>query len=225
MAYNTGPKIVTDGLVLCLDAADRNSYPGSGNTWYDLSGNGNDGTFGPGTAAPTFSGDNGGVLNFDGSDDIINGTLSSSIVQMTLCCFAKIVPENSAGMLGIGNENVYKEAWLELTAANNLKFGLYGNDNAAGWSHSYSVNNAWAFYCASINSSKLQKGYVNGELIGTYQGSQNYQGNTSYRISFGRYSFGQYVAGKIAISSIYNRELSADEIRQNYNATKGRFGL
>ena len=36
MAYNTGPKIVTDGLVLCLDAADRNSYPGSGNTWYDL---------------------------------------------------------------------------------------------------------------------------------------------------------------------------------------------
>ncbi len=44
MAYNTGPKIVTDGLVLCLDAADRNSYPGTGTTVTDLSGNSNNGT-------------------------------------------------------------------------------------------------------------------------------------------------------------------------------------
>ena len=60
-----GPRIVTDGLVLHLDAGNRKSYPLSGNTIYDLSGNGYDGTFGASTAAPTFTSANGGALNFD----------------------------------------------------------------------------------------------------------------------------------------------------------------
>ena len=68
MVYHTGPKIVTNGLVLCLDAADRNSYPGSGASWLDLSGNGYNGTL---TNGPTFSSDNAGVFSFDGSNDYI----------------------------------------------------------------------------------------------------------------------------------------------------------
>ena len=71
MGLSHSPNIVTDGLVLCLDAANRRSYPGSGNSWLDLSGNGNNGTFGSGTAAPTFSSGNGGSLVFDGSNDYV----------------------------------------------------------------------------------------------------------------------------------------------------------
>ena len=69
MAFNRGPKIVTQGLVLALDAASNNSYPGSGTTWKDLSGNNNTGTL---VNGPTFSSANGGTFILDGSNDYIN---------------------------------------------------------------------------------------------------------------------------------------------------------
>ena len=61
-------KIVTNGLVLSLDAADRNSYPGTGTTWRDMSGNGNNGTL---TDGPTFNSNNGGSIVFDGTNDYV----------------------------------------------------------------------------------------------------------------------------------------------------------
>ena len=69
MGLSHSPNIVTDVLVLCLDAANRRSYPGSGNSWLDLSGNGNNGTL---TNGPTYSSANGGSLVFDGVDDYVN---------------------------------------------------------------------------------------------------------------------------------------------------------
>ena len=66
MALHHSPRIVTSGLVLALDAADRNSYPGSGTTWTDLSGNANNGTL---TNGPTFNSANGGSIVFDGTND------------------------------------------------------------------------------------------------------------------------------------------------------------
>jgi hypothetical protein len=68
MSIGYGPRVVTDGLVLALDAADTNSYPGSGTTWNDLSGNGNTGTL---TNGPTYSSDNGGSIVFDGTNDYV----------------------------------------------------------------------------------------------------------------------------------------------------------
>ena len=69
MAEIHGPKIVRDGLVLALDAADRNSYISGSTTWTDLSGNGNTGTL---TNGPTYSSANGGSLVFDGSNDYVD---------------------------------------------------------------------------------------------------------------------------------------------------------
>ena len=69
IAYN--PRVVTDGLVLCLDAGNVKSYPGSGTTWTDLSGKGNTGTL---TNGPTYSSANGGSIVFDGVDDRVSGT-------------------------------------------------------------------------------------------------------------------------------------------------------
>lgn len=65
----TGPNIVTDGLVLYLDAANTKSYPGSGTTWNDLSGNGNNGTLINGYI---FNSIGNGNLVFDGSNDYVN---------------------------------------------------------------------------------------------------------------------------------------------------------
>ena len=67
MAFSYSPKIVTDGLVFAVDAANKKSYPGSGTTWTDLAGS-NDGTL---TNGPTFDSGNGGSIVFDGSDDYI----------------------------------------------------------------------------------------------------------------------------------------------------------
>ncbi len=72
----TGPNIITNGLILELDAANRKSYPGSGTTWTDLSGNGNTGTL---TNGPTFSSANGGSIVFDGVDDYVNCGNASSL--------------------------------------------------------------------------------------------------------------------------------------------------
>ena len=80
MALQYSPKISTDGLVLCLDAADRNSYPGTGTTWTDLSGNGNNGTL---TNGPTFSSSNRGGISVDGTNDYINCGNGSTIQQTT----------------------------------------------------------------------------------------------------------------------------------------------
>ena len=90
MSLLHSPKIVTNGLVLCLDAANRKSYPGSGNIWRDLSGNGNNGTL---TNGPTFSSANGGSIVFDGTDDIVLVNNSSSISPssaITVSAFFKI---------------------------------------------------------------------------------------------------------------------------------------
>ena len=73
------PQIVTSGLVLLLDAGDQASYPGSGTTWTDLSGNGNNGTL---TSGPTYSSEDGGSLVFDGVDDYVtNNSTEFSIAN------------------------------------------------------------------------------------------------------------------------------------------------
>ena len=74
------PTIITDGLKLWLDASNPSSYPGSGTTWYDLSGNGNNGTMVNGV---TYSTANGGVMSFDGVNDIVNFTNSLIVNNLT----------------------------------------------------------------------------------------------------------------------------------------------
>src|SRR6056300_758964 len=76
MAFAHSPKIVTDGLVLALDAGNPKSYPGSGTVWRGKSGNGNNGTL---TNGPTFSSDNGGAIVFDGADDTVSIPHDSTI--------------------------------------------------------------------------------------------------------------------------------------------------
>ena len=67
MPNNYGPRIVTDGLVLCLDAGNSKSYPGSGTAWNDLSRNGNNGTLN----GPTFNSADRGSIVFDGTNDYV----------------------------------------------------------------------------------------------------------------------------------------------------------
>ena len=93
MACNSGPDIIEDGLVLCLDAANINSYPKSGTTWSDLSGNGNHGAL-QNMDGANFSSDNRGTLSFDGTNEYIGCGISpmysSSLVEFTVCSWAYV---------------------------------------------------------------------------------------------------------------------------------------
>jgi hypothetical protein len=94
MAISRGPKIVTNGLVLALDAADRNSYVSGSTTWNDLSGYNYNGTL---TNSPTFSNTNGGIISFNGTSQYIDcGNVLASLTSLSLECFVKFGTQSTS---------------------------------------------------------------------------------------------------------------------------------
>lgn len=223
VAYN--PKIVTNGLVGYWDAANKKSYPGSGTSFFDLTGNGNTGTLISGLA---FDSENKGSLVFDGIEDTINfgdvldiglsNWTVSAWIKSTNIHFGRVVAKNEVGAdgwwmcvndngsFGIGLDNVW----------NNTAYYDY---HTAGWINLVGVWNRSGFATMYAN-------YVNlGNIVDiSSKSGTNLQTNFNLRIS-SRDSGGGWFKGNISQVKIYNRALSEAEIKQNYNATKGRFGL
>jgi hypothetical protein len=228
-------KIVTNGLVLSLDAADRNSYPGSGTTWRDLSGNGRNGTLVNSgfvfSTGPTFDSANGGSLDFNRNfDNRVTTTLSRS-ANMTLECFFKIDSFSTTQMLlfgsnGTGIDTVYLG---KNSGVNNTQFFTHfgPNSNNQDASNGYNVfDGNWHHMSFSSNN-----GTGSLYLDNVLRNTQNYGATSRTDVifigaaPFPDNSVGYYYDGFIANVRIYNRALSASEILQNYNATKSRFGL
>ena len=227
MAFSHSPKVVTDGLVLCLDAADKVSYPGSGTAWSDLSGNGNDGTL---TNGPTFDSGNGGSIVFDGSNDYINVDGHSSINfgsgEFTYEVWYKTDASSERGLIcKYGSGDIWfatngsaLRCGIRDSSNNELNFypGLSGvtcNDDE--WHHS-----------AMARSGQYVYVYIDGQYSSTGDnssvGSTDSGGNTYIgALTPGAWEFD----GEIAIARIYNRCLSAAEVLQNYNAQRSRFGV
>ena len=228
MANLYGPRIVTDGLVLHLDAGNRKSYPLSGNTIYDLSGNGNNGTFGASTAAPTFSGDNGGNILYDGNDYIEVSYSGNFLTQSyTMSFFAKHngSRDNRRTMLGFSNggDFAYKTYCMQIWDSDVQFFAFIGN--SAGQFNDYSFNLPDAFsnwhYFTSIITPSTVTTYVNDTIY--------YNNSITRRGAFDRIWIGtrggQEWKGWIPGLTLYDRVLYDYEVKQNYNAIKGRFGL
>ena len=222
MAFGNGPKIVTNGLVLLLDAADKNSYPGSGTTWTDISGNGNNGTL---TNGPTFNSANGGSIVFDGIDDYstipsspswaigTNGTL-----EMVIYRAASITTNHRLWCVTNNSSNL--DAYLD-----NATGGVYMHGGVIG-TNAQPPLNQYLHVLVTYNSGTIAM-YYNGisqTLSGTSTGYNITGTGTLFIAQF--YAGGSYYFnGRIPSFKIYNRALSATEILQNYNATKSRFGL
>ena len=225
MAYRNGPKIVTDGLVLCLDAAIGKSYPGSGTSWTDLSGNGNNGTL---VNGPTFSSANGGSIVLDGVNDYIS-TTSISISTFT---YEGWLYNNLTG--GSTNYGYFFSGsdgrGLAVSEGGNAGIGLvagslYYYNGAAPISLGINIpSNTWTNICCIGNSTNNTVQIYKNSIYGTSTSVTNSQ---SVITAFGIYKYGNshYWDGGFSIKRLYNRALSADEILQNYKATKGRFGL
>jgi hypothetical protein len=216
MSNNYGPRIVTDGLVLCLDAADRNSYPGSGSTWYDLSGNNYNGTI-SGATFTTFN--NNGVFYFYQNDSISFSSLSMASYPGTISAWCRF----------IGNDGY---VFSVVGPSNDRYYILYNSSNelhlVRGTSYDPLV------IASSLSSSRfynITMTYSNntlyGYLDGVYVSSKSFIGaGWTNNAKIGRHSTGSsYLNGYISNFTVHDRILSADEVRRNYNATKGRFGL
>jgi hypothetical protein len=231
MSLLHSPKIVTNGLVLCLDAANRKSYPGSGNIWRDLSGNGNNGTL---TNGPTFSSANGGSIVFDGTDDIVLVNNSSSISPssaITVSAFFKIssYTSNYAPICFKQNNYVsFYEQYSLALASTAIIFAVTGVDrNQKLVTSNLDYRNMFVHMVGVCDTlSDEMKLYVNGNLVGTISFTSTFDISTNpLRIGAMPSSYTGFSNGNIYNVSIYNRALNLQEIQQNFNVTRGRFGI
>ncbi len=221
----TGPNIITDGLVLHLDAANTKSYPGSGNTWFDLSGNGNDGTLVNGV---TRSNNNSGVMDFDGSDDYI--TLGNfdwfTPAQLTIEVYTKRknnggtefsceVAKDGSFYLRLDKTAVEFRTWTDIS-------GDSGNDYFGGFDFE-----KW-YYMVGTYDGSVKKVYLDGiKRSQEYSVSGNIlPGNGLPLLIGGRNSAGSYIMdADIGVVILRDYALTPQEVLQNYNATKSRFNI
>ena len=224
MPSKGGPNIITDGLVFAVDAADKNSYPGSGTTWSDLAGS-NDG---PLTNGPTFDSDDGGSIDFDGTNDYaeISGTQNLNFpISTNSTTFSIFLKFHSVGAwTGLFNKN-RSSTWIGLWMSSSSKavFGVNGY-NLTGTTTLATGN--WYNIVGVQLANTSRKIYVNGTLEATTTTSFGSTASTTENWMIGQAtSVNEYLNGNVACASIYEKALTADEITQNYNALKGRFGL
>ena len=233
MSGISGPKIITSGCVLALDAADKLSYPGSGTTWTDLSGNGKNLTL---TNGPTFSAANQGSIVFDGTNDY---AVLNPVSAFNINCISMWFKPTTI----INSTSAFKPLiHFKSSTAKYISFG----DTTTRVANEYitivqepgdrrtSVNDGgslsagvWYNVVFNYESSKYNV-YINNILKSTTIGSSlgdvplitdpDFIYLNSYEGVSG------YLDSSLSICTIYNRTLTASELLQNYNATKSRFG-
>jgi hypothetical protein len=217
-----GRKIVTDGLVLCLDAADRNSYVSGSTTWRNIVGS-NNGTL---TNGPTFNTGSGGSIVFDGVDDYVNLFPLTSTSSLTVDFWFKNNANGIKVITGMYNGSG-ADWWVGIWSDNKFTFS-FGSPTKADLYSNTTVNDGLirhtsCVYDKSTNSAAL---YINGILqsTGSTPSTVTQPGGNLTIGRFGDYNL-FYWPGNIYNYRIYNRALTADEVAQNYNAQKARFGL
>lgn len=219
--------LVTNSLIVNLDAGNTSSYPGNGTTWTDLSGNGNNGTLFNGVA---FNSANGGSLVFDGADDYANITSNSlgSATILTIEGFVKWVSGSGGMFFGFSRYDIWtlngtlgynngESNVIGISAARVSSLNLVGN-----WHH-------YTFVMKNTGLLSTNKIYIDGVNMGTLTPVVANDGNIpgfNNNLRLCSWNEGGYFANmQYANLRIYNRELTASEIQQNYNLLKSRFGL
>tara|TARA_B100001939_G_C16882674_1_gene591679 strand:- start:604 stop:1260 length:657 start_codon:yes stop_codon:yes gene_type:complete len=218
MAVSYNPRIVTDGLVLCLDAGNTKSYPGSGTTWTDLSGNGNHATINNYGDSPSFISNFGGAFNFSpGQRFYIDISQLNNTNPYTVIWFG--VDGSGDQYSGISRDTSWRSGnhligWR--TGAIYTDSGRDTNTNSTG--------DEFMICHTNNTSTKSVSQYLNG----VYYGNFSYTSwSARERWSFGSRGDGnghQYT-GKISAIQMYSRELTAAEVAQNFNALRERFGI
>jgi hypothetical protein len=238
MAIFYNPRIITENLVLCLDAGNPKSYPGSGTTWTDLSGRGNTGTL---TNGPTYNSANGGSIVFDGVNDyaLVTNPTTLQNQNFTISTWVNPGTQNTAIISIIDFEHVVGNGWVlqseDATTNRYYYFAWYDGTQfqptgAGGFGVGKGIQittSVWQNIVYSKSGTSLL-GYINGNQVytGTASNSNvNYLSNRNLQIGSGTGGGARFLTGRIPQASIYNRALSASEVSQNFNALRSRFSI
>ena len=214
-------KIVTDGLVLCLDAADRNSYVSGSTTWFDVAGS-NNGTL---TNGPTFNSGSGGTIVFDGSNDRVTLGYRPTLLSLDITQEAWVNADSFINWHGIISN---MPSWgtgfsLQIGTIQNIAAMVSGEYLKTSWTPQTGV---WYHILATHRSSdNLNVLYVNGIQENSGILPITYSANAVTEIGVFYTGGSLFLDGKIGLVRTYNRALTAAEALQNYNAQKSRFGL
>jgi hypothetical protein len=219
--YFQEENIVTNGLTINLDAGNSSSYAGTGTSWYDTSGNNYSGTI---TNGPVFSGQNGGMITFDGTNDhiVIPGFSITGSFTIEVWCFTTSL----SGVIVVGKYGGGSYDFWVGVFSGIFKFSISMPNKIEPFTATISAN-TWYHVTAVYNASALTASiYLNGTLSQTSNGSSAFQ-NPPGNYAIG--AFGEngsfYWPGRITLHKFYNRVLSAAEIKQNFNANRDRFGI
>jgi hypothetical protein len=227
--YQAKRGIVQDGLVLHLDAGVKESYGGAGNTWYDLSGNNNNGTL---TNGPAYNKSNGGNILFDGTNDGFSTANTASQMGVSETSFSvfmfirRSVPtiNSSQGYAGFGSNGAKA---IIMSTTNFFVVFDYSNGSQTpgttiltGATTSY---NQWVSLCFTVDNGYV-RGYGNGNFsyardLGTLESI-----SPSVFTIAGGYGYYRY-QGAVGVCCLYNKKLSTNEVSQNHNVLRHRFGI
>ena len=223
LASGKSTGIVTNGLILNLDAGNTASYPGTGTTWTDLTGNGNNGTLVNGVG---YSSSNGGVLTFDGVNDLIS-SFPSAFPNRTTKTLDIWFRSTSNVRQGLISNRQGSTGWV--LVINKDASGRLEYYHTAGSSlleiNVISINN-WYNVILTYDATNLStKLFLNGVNIKT--GTLNLPVSSTFNGAIGNEEnvVSSPFKGDLPIVRIYNRVLSTAEITQNFDVTKSRFGL
>ncbi len=242
MGISGGPNIIEDGLILSIDASDKNSYPGSGTNWYDISGNNNHFTLYNGVA---YSTSNGGSLSFDGTNDYAASTNTlnlSSYDYVVVDVFFKsnittgcMIFEHTAdwnsntGGFGLyinstGTSNQYE---LHHTNHNTEVARNYVLSGSLNWSNHVNVYSKISDSTGRLiygNSNLLSFSSIGGYATTTTTTAGGSFPNALFYIGT-RAGTGAFFNGNISSIKIYGFKINQSQVLQNYNAIKSRFNL
>jgi hypothetical protein len=244
MSFAHSPQIITNGLVLALDAGNTKSYVSGSTTWFDKSGYANNGTL---TNGPTFSSTNGGSIVFDGVDDyvdILNSTSSNSS-NFTIETYITL---NSTGSIFVKpfdstSSKTINFSFPWATVTNKFSLELFTTGGYPYFRSQQTISTGSSYYVSITCTPGLYGDYrdvyylVNGTYLVSSQSdfsANGYSAGRDLRYSSFPFNIGRnnaystpllYVNMNMSFLRFYNRALTASEVQQNFNALRGRFGI
>ena len=229
---NYGPNIATDGLVFAIDFANSKSHTSGSTILNDQTANQNNGTL---TNGPTFSFGNGGSLDFDGLNEYIDFgqvlEFSKNQSFSYTCWFNQPTDGGAASIIGRQSGSPAYRGPLLWSGNNKLYWRLKydGSESILVYNNDAHSTDAWNHIVATYDGSSNNTGlnlYLNGSLVTNVSRTGTISSDITGTINFNigaNNSNSNFFDGKIAVARVYNKELSAAEALQNYNALKGRF--
>ena len=225
MAVSYNPRIVTDGLVLCLDSANTKSYGGSGTTWTDVSGSGNNGTI----SGATHTSGADGYFTFDGSNDVITGesclTLFTDDTDYTIEMWVKFDDVTTRRTIISGYKSGDADRW-DLEVSNGKLQG--GHHDQGYFTSTASVVTGKWYHLVFVHDHafSLWRVFIDTSTDVTHANAgRDLTSNIALGIGDRAESSIGHLDGQISIVRIYSRALSATEVKQNFDALRGRYGI